>query len=105
MPAYNRLIVEWLTLPHAAGHPKRDSTGLTVTAYHWPPAGVGTTERELEAIFGRSGGRMATFYTKSANRSRLAAGAIGKLDRATTENRTTIPSPSAEVRAGNRNSQ
>jgi integrase len=41
----------------------------------------GATERELEAIFGWSGGRMATHYTRSANRSRLAAGAIGKLDR------------------------
>ena len=59
----------------------------------------GATERELEAIFGWSGGRMATLYTKSANRSRLAAGAIGKLDRAKTENRTSIPAPSAEVRA------
>jgi len=57
------------------------------------------TERELEAIFGLSGGRMATPCTKSANRSRLAAGAIGKLDRAETENRTSIPAPSAEVRA------
>jgi hypothetical protein len=59
----------------------------------------GATERELEAIFGWSGERMATPYTKSANRSRLAAGAIGKLDRAETENRTSIPAPSAEVRA------
>ncbi len=48
----------------------------------------GATERELEAIFGWSGGRMATLYTKSANRTRLAAGAIGKLDRGETENRT-----------------
>ena len=39
----------------------------------------GATERELEAIFGWSGGRMATLYAKSANRTRLAAGAIGKL--------------------------
>jgi integrase len=62
----------------------------------------GATERELEAIFGWSGGRMATLYTESANRIRLAAGAIGKLDRAETENRTSIPAPSAEVRAGNR---
>jgi hypothetical protein len=46
-------------------------------------------------------GRMATLYTKSANRGRLAAGAIGKLDRAETENRTSIPAPTAEVRAGN----
>jgi hypothetical protein len=63
-----------------------------------PACGV----RELQAIFGWSGGRMATLYTKSANRSRLAAVAIGKLDRAETENRTSIPAPSAEVRAGNR---
>jgi integrase len=41
----------------------------------------GATERELEAIFGWSGGRMATLYTRSANRSRLAAGALDKLDR------------------------
>ena len=65
----------------------------------------GATGRELEAIFGWSGGRMATLYTKSANRSRLAAGAIGKLDRAETENRTSIPAPSAEVRAEIRKSQ
>lgn len=65
----------------------------------------GATERELEAIFGWSGGRMATLYTKSANRSRLAAGAIGKLDRGETENRTPIPAPSAEVRAGIRKSE
>jgi hypothetical protein len=59
----------------------------------------GATEREPDAIFGWSGGRMATLYTKSANRSRLAAGAISKLDRAETENRTSILAPSAEVRA------
>jgi integrase len=61
--------------------------------------------RELEDIFGWSGGRMATLYTKSANRGRLAAGAIGKLDRAETEKRTSIPAPAAEVRAGNRKSE
>jgi hypothetical protein len=48
---------------------------------------------------------MATLYTRSANRSRLAAGAIGKLDRPETENRTSIPSPSAEVRGKNRKSE
>jgi integrase len=65
----------------------------------------GATERELEAIFGWSGGRMATLYIKSANRSRLAAGAIGKLDRAETEKRTSIPAPPADARAGNRKSE
>jgi hypothetical protein len=44
---------------------------------------------------------MATLYTRSANRSRLAAGAIGKLDRAEIENRTSIPAPTAEVRDKN----
>ena len=65
----------------------------------------GATERELEAIFAWSGGRMATLYTRSASRSRLAARAIGKLDRAETENRTSIPAPSAEVRAEIRKSE
>jgi hypothetical protein len=65
----------------------------------------GATERELEAIFGWFGGRMATLYTRSANRSRLAAGAIGKLDRAETENGTSIPSPDAEVRGKSRKSE
>jgi hypothetical protein len=46
----------------------------------------GATGPELEAIFGWSGGRLATLYTKGANRGRLAAGAIGKLDRAETKN-------------------
>lgn len=58
----------------------------------------GATERELEAIFGWSGGRMATHYTRSANRDRLAAGAIVKLDRPETETGTSIPAPPAEVR-------
>jgi integrase len=65
----------------------------------------GATERELEAIFGWSGGRMATLYTRSANRSRLAAGAIDKLDRAETESGTSIPSPDAEVRGKSRKSE
>ncbi len=44
----------------------------------------GATERGLEAIFSWSGGWMATLCTQAANRGRLAAGAIGKLDRAET---------------------
>lgn len=63
----------------------------------------GATEQELEAILPLvRGRRMATLYTKSPNRGRLAAGAIGELDRAETENRTSIPAPMAEVRAGSR---
>lgn len=39
-------------------------------------ANRGTTVAELEAIFGWEGGRMASHYTKSADREALAAGAI-----------------------------
>jgi len=45
----------------------------------------GATEREFEAVSGWSRGRMATLRTESATRGRLAAGAIGKLDRAKTD--------------------
>jgi hypothetical protein len=36
---------------------------------------------------------------QSAKRSRLAAGAIGKLNRAGIKDRTSVPAPLAEVRA------
>ena len=39
----------------------------------------GATEAELDAIFGWTGGRMASHYTKQANRARLAANAAEKL--------------------------
>ncbi len=42
-------------------------------------ANAGATEAELEAIFGWSGGRMASLYTKTANRRRLSVGAMHKL--------------------------
>jgi len=44
-------------------------------------ANNGATVAELEAIFGWSGGQMAALYTRSADRMRLAAGAITKLGR------------------------
>lgn len=50
----------------------------------------GATEAELDAIFGWSGGRMASHYTKQANRARLAAKAAEKL--------ASIPSHSLKVR-------
>ena len=55
------------------------------------------TERELEAIFGWVGGRMATLYTKAANRTKLAAGAIDKLDRAAAETETGTEPPTLGV--------
>jgi integrase len=44
-------------------------------------ANRGATVAELEAIFGWEGGRMASLYTKSADRQTLAAGAMSKLSR------------------------
>ncbi|MEJ0094570.1 MAG: tyrosine-type recombinase/integrase [Methylocella sp.] len=44
-------------------------------------ANNGATEAELEAIFGWTGGRMASLYTKAANRKRLARGAMAKMAR------------------------
>jgi len=51
----------------------------------------GATEAELDAIFGWTGGRMSALYTKAANRAKLAAGAVGKLN--------SIPSHHLNVRA------
>jgi len=58
----------------------------------------GATESELEAMFAWSGGQMASLYTRSANRKRLAAGAAHKMARTKTE--TSIPAPDDKVRDG-----
>lgn len=50
----------------------------------------GATEAELDAIFGWTGGRMASHYTKQANRAKLAKNAAEKLK--------SIPSPGLKVR-------
>jgi integrase len=42
-------------------------------------AEAGASERELEALFGWRGGAMASLYTRSADRSKMALGAIAKL--------------------------
>lgn len=55
----------------------------------------GATVKELEAIFGWQGGRMAALYTEAADRVRLAKTAMTKLD----ASRTSPPSPSVQVRA------
>ena len=59
-------------------------------------ANAGATVAQLEAIFGWSGGRMASLYTRSADRERLAKEAMHKL---ANEKRTSIPAPSNQVRA------
>lgn len=51
----------------------------------------GATESELDALFGWTGGRMASHYTKTANRTRLAKQAAEKMK--------SIPAPELKVRA------
>lgn len=57
-------------------------------------ANNGATVAELEAIFGWTGGAMASHYTREADRRRLARSAMHKL-----ETGTSIPAPSRKVRA------
>ncbi len=51
----------------------------------------GATEKELDAMFGWSGGGMSKLYTRSAERTRLARAGSAKVFEA--KERTTIPSP------------
>jgi integrase len=53
------------------------------------------THSQLNSIFGWTGNQMASLYTESADRKRLAAGAIVKLSR--TKKRTSKPPPEAQV--------
>jgi integrase len=62
-------------------------------------ANHGATVAQLEAIFGWSGGTMATLYTRSADRQRLAVEAMHKL---ANDYRTSIPAPYGQVRAAGR---
>jgi len=63
-------------------------------------ANNGATVAELEAIFGWEGGRMASLYTRAADRVRLAKSARAKLDR--TQSEQPIPVPSGKVRGQSR---
>jgi integrase len=56
-------------------------------------ANNGATVAELEAIFGWSGGGMASLYTKAADRARLSKGAMTKLEKS-----PSIPAPHEKVR-------
>jgi integrase len=61
-----------------AGITNRSAHGLRKIAAA-RAADRGATEAQLEAIFGWAGGRMASLYTRSANRRRLAIEAMHKL--------------------------
>jgi integrase len=60
-------------------------------------ANAGATVAQLEAIFGWSGGSMASLYTRAADRRRLSLEAMHKLN-ANVE-ATSIPAPLHQVRA------
>jgi integrase len=64
-------------------------------------ANAGATVPQLEAIFGWQGGAMASLYTRAADRRRLSLEAMHKLG-AENDIRTSIPSPSLQVRAPRR---
>src|SRR5262245_48431001 len=63
-------------------------------------ANSGATVAQLEAIFGWTGGAMASLYTREADRKRLALEAMHKL--AGNEKRKSIPAPKGKVRAPER---
>ena len=60
-------------------------------------ANAGATVAQLEAIFGWSGGGMASLYTRNADRRRLARQAMHLLDANVAA--TSIPAPDGKVRA------
>jgi integrase len=62
-------------------------------------ANNGATVSQLEAVFGWSGGRMASLYTRSADRRRLAQSSVHMLVNA---ERTNRPAPKGKVRASER---
>lgn len=66
-------------------------------------ANKGATTAQLNAIFGWEGEAMASLYTKSANRTKLAASAIEML--AKDETGTSMPSPKRKVGASSRKRQ
>lgn len=72
------------------------AAGVSKSAHGLRKAGAtraaenGATVAELEAIFGWSGGAMASLYTRSADRKRLAEAAARKLERGTSYARTQV---------------
>jgi integrase len=79
----------------AAGLSQRSAHGLRKAAAT-RAADNGATEAQLEAIFGWTGGRMASLYTRAANRKKLSLGAMHLL---ANDERTNHPAPSGKVRA------
>ena len=79
----------------AAGLPNRSAHGCRKIAAT-RAAEAGATVAQLNAIFGWSGTTMASLYTQSADRKRLAAQAMSKL--AGNETKTNGAAPNEKVR-------
>lgn len=75
---------------NAAGVTNKSAHGIRKAAAAIA-AESGATEKELDAMFGWSGGGMAKLYTRSAERTRLAMAGATKVREAKTA--TSIPSP------------
>jgi integrase len=87
----------------AAGLMNRSAHGLRKAAAT-VAAENGATEAELDAIFGWTDRRMASHYTKKANRKKLAYGGVAKLERMTgsMDHRANTYSLTDKLGAGNR---
>lgn len=85
---------EFSEAARAAGIPKSAHGVRKIAATR--AAENGATVAELEAIFGWSGGRMASLYTRSADRKRLARGAMDKMTG--TKDEILFPHPKGKVR-------
>jgi integrase len=87
----------------AAGLMNRSAHGLRKAAAT-VAAENGATEAELDAIFGWTDRRMASHYTKKANRKKLAHGGVAKLERMTEpmDHSANIYSLTDKLGAGNR---
>jgi hypothetical protein len=59
-------------------------------------ANNGATVSELNAVFGWTGAKMASRYTETADRERLALAAADKM---LNETQTSMPAPEGKVRA------
>lgn len=88
---------EFRQAAHAAGVKKSAHGVRKIAATR--AANAGATVAQLEAIFGWSGGGMASLYTRQADRQRLAKEAMHKL---ANDDRTSIPAPDAKVRASDK---
>ena len=85
-----------LPLPRRAGIKKSAHGVRKISAAR--VAESGASEKELDALFGWDGGRMASLYTRKADRDRLAREAMEKMAQRTVAEQRA-PSPGDKVRA------